>query len=43
MGSASASGTNRASEAIAKALDSPLLNDNKKRCNQCVVTNRIWS
>ncbi len=29
MGSASASGTNRASEAIAKALDSPLLNDNK--------------
>ena len=29
MGSASASGNNRASEAIAKALDSPLLNDNK--------------
>ena len=29
MGSASASGTNRASEAISKALDSPLLNDNK--------------
>ncbi len=29
MGSASASGTNRASDAIAKALDSPLLNDNK--------------
>ncbi len=29
MGSATASGTNRASEAIAKALDSPLLNDNK--------------
>ncbi len=29
MGSASASGTNRAHEAISKALDSPLLNDNK--------------
>ena len=29
MGSASASGANRASEAIGKALDSPLLNDNK--------------
>lgn len=29
MGSASASGSNRANEAIAKALDSPLLNDNK--------------
>ncbi len=29
MGSASASGTNRAQEAIIKALDSPLLNDNK--------------
>src|SRR5699024_2155492 len=29
MGSASASGSNRAQEAIAKALDSPLLNDNK--------------
>jgi len=29
MGSASASCTNRASEAISKALDSPLLNDNK--------------
>tara|TARA_R110000787_G_scaffold96415_3_gene199753 strand:- start:429 stop:2411 length:1983 start_codon:yes stop_codon:yes gene_type:complete len=29
MGSASASGNNRASEAISKALDSPLLNDNK--------------
>lgn len=29
MGSASASGTNRAHEAINKALDSPLLNDNK--------------
>ncbi len=29
MGSASASGSNRAHEAIAKALDSPLLNDNK--------------
>ena len=29
MGSASASGANRASEAISKALDSPLLNDNK--------------
>lgn len=29
MGSASASGANRAGEAIAKALDSPLLNDNK--------------
>lgn len=29
MGSASASGTNRAQEAINKALDSPLLNDNK--------------
>ncbi|RDK84211.1 cell division protein FtsZ [Marinirhabdus gelatinilytica] len=29
MGSASASGSNRAKEAITKALDSPLLNDNK--------------
>ncbi|GGZ53997.1 cell division protein FtsZ [Mesonia mobilis] len=29
MGSATASGSNRAQEAIAKALDSPLLNDNK--------------
>lgn len=29
MGSASASGSNRAQEAITKALDSPLLNDNK--------------
>ncbi len=29
MGSASASGSNRAHEAICKALDSPLLNDNK--------------
>ena len=29
MGSASSSGTNRAQEAIVKALDSPLLNDNK--------------
>jgi cell division protein FtsZ len=29
MGSANASGANRASEAIMKALDSPLLNDNK--------------
>jgi len=29
MGSASASGVNRAEEAISKALDSPLLNDNK--------------
>lgn len=29
MGSAVASGTNRAQEAIVKALDSPLLNDNK--------------
>jgi len=29
MGSASASGANRAHEAITKALDSPLLNDNK--------------
>lgn len=29
MGSASASGNNRAQEAIMKALDSPLLNDNK--------------
>ena len=29
MGSATASGANRANEAIAKALDSPLLNDNK--------------
>ncbi|AUC75242.1 cell division protein FtsZ [Olleya sp. Bg11-27] len=29
MGSASASGQNRAHEAISKALDSPLLNDNK--------------
>ncbi len=29
MGSSVASGSNRASEAIAKALDSPLLNDNK--------------
>lgn len=29
MGSASASGSNRAHEAISKALDSPLLNDNK--------------
>lgn len=29
MGSAAASGSNRATEAIAKALDSPLLNDNK--------------
>lgn len=29
MGSASASGSNRANEAIMKALDSPLLNDNK--------------
>lgn len=29
MGSSSASGSNRASEAISKALDSPLLNDNK--------------
>lgn len=29
MGSASASGANRAQEAISKALDSPLLNDNK--------------
>jgi cell division protein FtsZ len=31
MGSAVASGTSRAPEAIAKALDSPLLNDNKIR------------
>jgi len=29
MGSSTASGSNRASEAIVKALDSPLLNDNK--------------
>ncbi|MCF6308029.1 MAG: cell division protein FtsZ [Flavobacteriaceae bacterium] len=29
MGSSSASGSNRAAEAISKALDSPLLNDNK--------------
>lgn len=29
MGSSTSSGTNRASEAIMKALDSPLLNDNK--------------
>ena len=29
MGSATASGSNRAQEAISKALDSPLLNDNK--------------
>ena len=29
MGSATASGTNRSEEAISKALDSPLLNDNK--------------
>jgi len=29
MGSATSSGTNRANEAIMKALDSPLLNDNK--------------
>jgi len=29
MGSANASGSNRAAEAISKALDSPLLNDNK--------------
>ncbi|MFT5863347.1 MAG: cell division protein FtsZ [Flavobacteriales bacterium] len=29
MGSSTASGTNRAHEAISKALDSPLLNDNK--------------
>jgi cell division protein FtsZ len=29
MGSASATGTNRAQEAITKSLDSPLLNDNK--------------
>jgi len=29
MGSASATGTNRSEEAISKALDSPLLNDNK--------------
>jgi len=29
MGSATASGANRASDAISKALDSPLLNDNK--------------
>lgn len=29
MGSASATGTNRAQEAISKSLDSPLLNDNK--------------
>ncbi len=29
MGSSTASGSNRASEAISKALDSPLLNDNK--------------
>lgn len=29
MGSATASGTSRANEAISKALDSPLLNDNK--------------
>jgi len=31
MGSASASGANRAQEAITKSLDSPLLNDNKIR------------
>lgn len=31
MGSSTASGANRAKEAIAKALDSPLLNDNKIR------------
>lgn len=31
MGSASASGSNRAKDAIGKALDSPLLNDNKIR------------
>src|SRR5690606_37122198 len=31
MGSATASGANRAKEAISKALDSPLLNDNKIR------------
>ena len=35
MGSSNASGANRASEAIMKALDSPLLNDNKiRRCKK---------
>jgi cell division protein FtsZ len=37
MGSAVASGTNRAQEAIMKALDSPLLNDNKISGSQNVL------
>ncbi|MGO3707180.1 MAG: cell division protein FtsZ [Mesonia hippocampi] len=37
MGSAAATGSNRAQEAIAKALDSPLLNDNKIRGAQNVL------
>jgi cell division protein FtsZ len=37
MGSASASGANRAHEAISKALDSPLLNDNKIKGAQNVL------
>lgn len=37
MGSASASGSNRAQEAISKALDSPLLNDNKIRGSKNVL------
>ncbi|MAN59288.1 MAG: cell division protein FtsZ [Flavobacteriaceae bacterium] len=37
MGSASASGANRAQEAINKALDSPLLNDNKIKGAQNVL------
>ncbi|HLW13900.1 MAG TPA: cell division protein FtsZ [Flavobacteriaceae bacterium] len=37
MGSASASGSNRAHEAISKALDSPLLNDNKIRGSKNVL------
>ncbi|MBB4118640.1 cell division protein FtsZ [Mesonia hippocampi] len=37
MGSATATGSNRAQEAITKALDSPLLNDNKIRGAQNVL------
>lgn len=37
MGSASASGSNRAHEAISKALDSPLLNDNKIKGSKNVL------
>ena len=40
MGSGAASGSNRAQEAIVKALDSPLLNDNKiSGCKKRLIIN----